>query len=330
MTGCKADPRKSRGPARKKAKHIESIDQEVSNLLEEGSLESITKGKQLSVANLKYQWDFYSELAFQRNAIVAQLQDAISDSCIEDYEFESWQRALQWKYSNHPLCTIGSLKQYGGRFNIGEDVSPSNSLQTFPAFYIAQNQDTARAEAFGSQVAGVSLTSAEVSLTNERSNSCISISGSLDRVIDLTKASSLTKFVRLMSGFSIPKHIYESAKNLNISPPTLINSPKLLLDSFMSESWRMQPAQCDIPANSQIFGQLAYEASIDGVLYKSSKTKKLCLAIFPSNFINGNSFMKLDDEPPEKWIIKQIDFENFDLCNLDSTQIRTLKKRGKS
>lgn len=98
----------------------------------------------------------------------------------------------------------------------------------------------------------------------------------------------------------------------------------------MASDWRKEPAQCDIPANGQIFGQLAYEAGIDGILFKSSKTKKPCLAIFPSNFANGNSFLTLDDEPPEEWIITKVDSDNFELCEKTAEQVKVKKGvRGK-
>ncbi|SMC62036.1 RES domain-containing protein [Polynucleobacter kasalickyi] len=301
---------------------IKDMGKEVADLLEQGSLTNLQKAKQLSQDYLKHQWDFYSELAFQRNTIAEELIDSISESCIEDYQFESWQRALTWKYTNHPLCTIGSLKQYGGRFNIGENISPSSALKTFSAFYIAEDQPTARAEAFGSPRVGSSLTPEEISLTNKRSYACISISGSLDKVFDLTKKSSLTKFVRLISKFKIPKPIYESATRLNLPTPTLINSSTLLMESLLASDWRKEPAQADIPANGQIFGQMAHKAGVDGILFKSSKTRKLCLAIYPSNFANGNSYIQLDDEPPEKWIVKKIDSGNFKLCEKNADEIQ--------
>lgn len=330
MSGRKAVSTKSKRTSISKKKHFDDVGKEVVHLLEQGTIDSLQKAKRLSHDHLKHQWDFYSELAFQRNAIAEELMDAISENCIEDYTFHTWQRALQWKYTNHPLCTIGSLKQYGGRFNIGEDISPSGALQTFPAFYIAQDQVTAKAEAFGNPISGFNLSADEVSLVNKRSYGCISISGSLDKVIDLTKRSSLTKFVRLIAKFKIPQSIYDSAAHLNLPPPTLINSTALLLDSFLASDWRKEPAQFDIPANGQIFGQLAYKAGVDGILFKSSKTKKFCLAIFPSNFANGNSFLQLDDEPPEKWIVRLIDSNNFELCQKDAEQIKPLRKSAKS
>ncbi len=305
-------------------KKVENQDlgKQVTHLLEEGTVESLTKAKQLSQDNLKYQWDFYSELAFQRSIIQDKLLSAIAQSCLTDFKFNSWQRVISWKYSNHPLCTLGSIKQYGGRFNIGEDISQANTLKTFQAFYLAEDQGTAQIEAFGSQVPNEKLTVEDVALTNKSSYSCISISGSLDKVIDLTKKSSLTKFVRLISSFTIPQSIYDSAKRLGIPKPTLINTSTLLLQSFLSPSWRKEPAQFDIPANSQIFGQLAHQAGIDGILFRSTKTSKKCLAVFPSNFGGGCSWLALDDEPPEIWIPKVINLNNFDLCEKSALQVK--------
>jgi len=309
------------------AKKVENQDvgRRVTHLLEEGTVESLTKGKQLSQDYLKYQWDFYSELAFQRSVIQDRLLSAIAQSCVTDLKFSSWQRVIGWKYSNHPLCTLGSIKQFGGRFNIGEDISQANTLKTFQALYLAEDQGTAQVEAFGSQVPSESLTVDEVALTNKRSYSCISISGSLDKVVDLTKKASLTKFVRLISSFTIPQSIYDSAIRLGIPEPTLVNTSTLLLESFLAPNWRKEPAQFDIPANSQIFGQLAHQAGIDGILFRSTKTGKKCLAIFPSNFGGGSSSLAVDDDPPDSWTPKVINLNNFGLCEKTAKQVKAKK-----
>ena len=313
-----------RSSSLKKAEN-QDLGKRVTHLLEEGTIQSLTKGKQLSQDNLKYQWDFYSELAFQRSVIQDRLLSAIAQSCVTDLKFSSWQRVIGWKYSNHPLCTLGSIKQFGGRFNIGEDISQANTLKTFQAFYLAEDQGTAQVEAFGSQALGEKLTVDDVALTNKASYSCISISGSLDKVIDLTKKSSLTKFVRLISSFTIPQSIYDSAKRLDIPEPTLVNTTTLLLDSFLASNWCKEPAQFDIPANSQIFGQLAHQAGIVGILFRSTKTGKKCLAIFPSNFGGGSSSLAVDDDPPESWTPKVINLNNFRLCEKTAIQVKTIK-----
>ena len=62
----------------------------------------------------------------------------------DDFSFKSWFRAVKWRYSNHPLCTLGSLKDPGGRFNIG-NMNP-NLIPQFSALYIAQDKETAEKE----------------------------------------------------------------------------------------------------------------------------------------------------------------------------------------
>jgi hypothetical protein len=95
-----------------------------------------------------------------------------------------------------------------------------------------------------------------------------------------------------------------------------------LLKSFLANNWRKEPAQFDIPANSQIFGQLAYFAGMDGVVYPSTKTGKNCLAIYPSNFDGRNSFLSLDDDPPEVWTPRIISSENFLLAEMTSEEVK--------
>jgi hypothetical protein len=48
---------------------------------------------------LKYQWDFYSYLAHQRNIVQDELRSAIIEKTIKNYSFENWQRAVKYKYS---------------------------------------------------------------------------------------------------------------------------------------------------------------------------------------------------------------------------------------
>ena len=86
----------------KKAEN-QDVGRRITHLLEEGTVEGLTKGKKLSQDYLKYQWDFYSELAFQRSVIQDKLLSAIAQSCLTDFKFNSWQRVISWKYSNHPL-----------------------------------------------------------------------------------------------------------------------------------------------------------------------------------------------------------------------------------
>lgn len=298
-------------------------EKRVENLLEEGSLQSLIEGKKLSQAYIKYQWDFYSELAYQRSLIQDQLVESLQESTVTGYRFDAWQRVTRWKYSGHPFSTVGSLVSWGGRFNIGRDISPSATLKTFQALYLAQSQATAQVEGLGSGVTNSPLSIEDIALANKSSFTCVSVSGAMDRMLDLTNKATLVKFAKLISKFKVPKSIIDSAAQLNIPPPTLIKSPGPLLKSFLVESWRKEPSQFDIPANGQIFGQLVYLAGIDGIIYPSSKTGEKCMAVYPSNFDGRNSYLKLDDEPPEKWTPRVISSENFTLCERTSDEIKS-------
>ena len=299
-------------------------EKRVEHLLEEGSIQSLIEGKKLNQAYIKYQWDFYSELAYQRSLIQDQLIASLQVSAIAGYRFDAWQRVTRWKYSGHPFSSVGSLVSWGGRFNLGQEISPSGTLKTFQALYLAQSQATAQVEGLGSGISNSPLSIEEIALANKSSFACVSVSGALDRVIDLTDKVTLVKFAKLISKFKVPQSILESAAQLNIAPPTLIKSPGPLLKSFLNESWRKEPAQFDIPANPQIFGQLVYLAGIDGIIYPSSKTGEKCLAVFPSNFDGRNSFLRLDDEPPENWTPRAISSDNFTLCEKTSDELKSL------
>jgi len=315
--------RRGRSGVVKKSKNLPP-EKQVEYLLEEGSLQSLIEGKKLNQAYIKYQWDFYSELAYQRNLIQDQLIGSIQEACITGYKIEAWQRVTRWKYSGHPFSTLGSLVSWGGRFNIGQDISQGDTLKTFQALYLAQSQATAQVEALGSGIANSPLSIEDIALTNKSSFVCVSVSGTLDRVIDLTDKTTLVKFAKLISKFKVPQSILDSAAQLHIPLPTLIKSPGPLLKSFLIDNWRKEPAQFDIPANGQIFGQLVYLAGIDGIIYPSSKTGEKCLAVFPSNFDGRNSYLRLDDEPPEKWTPRVITSENFTLCEKASDDLQVL------
>jgi hypothetical protein len=66
--------------------------------------------------------------------------------------------------------------------------------------------------------------------------------------------------------------------------------------------------QFDVPSTSQIFGQLAIDAGIEGIVYPSKFTNKNCLVIFPQNFEkNSKSFIQLDDTAPKGIITSRLD-----------------------
>ena len=98
--------------------------------------------------------------------------------------------------------------------------------------------------------------------------------------------------------------------------PLVIKTVSKLLESLLDPNWRVMPSNYDIPANSQIFGHICYTAGIEGILYPSKLTKKPCLAIFPTNFNNSDSYVQLDGDLPHKNIIAKIDRSNYHKCEI--------------
>src|SRR5579871_3186654 len=125
-----------------------------------------------------YHSRYHMELALQRRAVKKELDAALSYGCISPFTFDRWQRTIRWHYSDHPLCTIGSLAA-GGRFNVGRNIDPS-VFPPFSAFYAAVDKDTALQEALGQDTFGSGLDARELALASSHSIVMFSVKGKLD------------------------------------------------------------------------------------------------------------------------------------------------------
>lgn len=94
---------------------------------------------------LRYHWDLYSSLAYERSKIIDLLRKALLEAASKSYEFAGWQRQVRYKYSLSPLSPKGSLIEPGGRFNI-PNTNP-DQFPSFPALYIAEDKETTLQEA---------------------------------------------------------------------------------------------------------------------------------------------------------------------------------------
>lgn len=294
-------------------------------VLENISLAELKTTKKREHDLVNYHWAYYSELALQRENIKFKLKEVLLDKCIRNYSFKGWQRAVKYKYSLHPLCSIGSTKFIGGRFNYGEDIN--GEIKAFPALYITEDKDTALQETLGQMPPSVDmgLSSRELALTNKQSETIVSVTGELDTVFDLTTSKSLTKFVNLTKSFKLSAQLKNQAKKLNIDPPAVVQKPKELFDGIMEENWRAGINLNDTPFNGQIFGHILYEAGVSAILYKSKLTKKECLSIFIENFKDSDCSIKIDDEAPDG-AEYCLDSENYKASLLTHNELQALKK----
>lgn len=281
-------------------------------LLDQFSVADIHRWKDFQDQILKFQWDFYSSLAYQRSKITDEIKKALLEASQKTFPFNNWQRAVKYKYALEPFSVTGSLIDPGGRFNIGD--FNSSQFPPFPALYLAADKDTALQELLSQKVnPGQENIALDFALVSPASIASISLSGSLDSIINLREPKRLQPFVGLVKDFLIPDYLKEAARKIGLPEPELIRTVPKLVDSLLDPHWRLWPMQFDVPFASQIFGQLVVEAGIEGILYTSKFTGKDCLAIFPQNFDEfSDSFIQLDDEAPKEIKIRRLDAKNWD------------------
>jgi hypothetical protein len=276
-------------------------------VLDSGRISDILRSKTLFEELVEFHWNYYCELAFQRNQIREQLKSSLREKT-RPFEFAKWQRTVRYKYSLAPLSTKGSLIDPGGRFNIGE--LDRARYPVFPALYIASDKGTALAEVLGRDENTGSLTPEELALAKPDSITAVSLSGKLESVLDIRERNNLAGFVNLVKDFRLSRALVQKARKLGF-PLLLIKTTTELGDALEQRNWRNWPMIFDVPTASQIFGGLVMNAGIEGISYNSAITQKQCIAIFPQNFHNSSSFVELDDEVPNADVQRRIDSSNF-------------------
>jgi hypothetical protein len=260
---------------------------------------------------IEFYWEYYSWLALQRSKILGELKIAISERTTH-YEFENWVRIIDQKFANNPLSPAGSTKSIGGRFNIGAiDVT---RYPVFPAIYISETYDTAFKEKFGlyQQQPKKGLSPEDLALAAQRPLSSVIVKGRIEHVLNINDGNALRPFCNLIRGFKFSKRILELGKSIGLKPFKIVKTPSDLQVGVLDPNWRQFPMHVDIPANSQILGQLANEAGIEAILYKSRMSASdCCLAIFPQNFKNSSSVVELDGEYPSTLICRRLDSSSW-------------------
>ncbi len=217
------------------------------------------------------------------------------------FEFKRWQRIVQYRYSDAPLSCAGSVLSFaGGRFNHG-GFDPIN-FPPFPALYLAEDQDTAWLERHGiARTGGDGGLSAEELLVRKRESvAYVSVSGVLDRVVDLRQPDRLDELITVVSRFEIPPDLIPRARDAFGTAPEFPNTRELLLERLLDKEWRGGPIVMGAPAGSQSFGHSVVTAGITGIVYPSTRANdgRCCLAAFPINFASNDSWIALDDPAP--------------------------------
>ena len=255
-------------------------------LLDSFSFSDILNWNQRQQDILDYGWDYYCYIAHQRSLVFNELKDALATQC-RSYQFSQWQRVVNYQYSLKPLSAVGSiLNDPGGRFNIG-NIDQAKFPQ-FAALYLAEDRETAYREKFGlyqQKAKRSGLSSEDLMLTSRDPVTIVTVKGEINQALDLNHPNTLKKYFSLIKNISLPDQFMKRAKKLKIELK-LSKSHTQLLKSLLQPSWRKIPMMIDIPADSQILGQIAYAAGIEAILYPSIMSKKDCLARVCLQFID--------------------------------------------
>ncbi len=255
-------------------------------------------------------YDEFHDLEFQRLGMAEALKKSLIKKTENQFKFSAWVRCISFKYANQPLSSRGSINSIGGRFNIGKDISEGN-FTPFNALYLAEDQTTALMEKFGVANEGDLSNAMEACFASHENTVSVHVSGVLHNVLDLDKPNVIKEFVNLISKVKKSHDIVVRRKAQGFKPGGVIKDVSDLLDSLYDPEWRYSPQVLDLPSNSQIFGQIAYRAGIEGILYTSVKNNKRCLAVFPSK-LGDKSFVEIEGEIPDTLKHRRLDLSSLD------------------
>ena len=252
----------------------------------------------------------YFELESLRQRDGQRLIEAVGSRTRNQYEFQDWSRIVDYRYALEPLSTAGSVKNEGGRFNIGTALSPG-AFSPFSALYIAQDYNTAFLERFGAPPGKRSsaLSPEDFALRRPESFTQVRLRGVLEKVLDVGDLDALRPVVNILKDFPLPKAVGMTVRKLGLrQSPWLIRSPVTLQRQLLHGNWRMMPMQFDLPSNSQIFGRLVAATGIQGILYPSARdSTHQCLALFPQNWVGSGSFVEVMDPIPDGARVTRVD-----------------------
>jgi hypothetical protein len=201
-----------------------------------------------------------------------------------------------YRYSHQPLSAYGSTIGSGGRFNYG-DALDNVKDQPFPALYLASNERVAHREFFSAPPSKCgALTAIDMALMQERDYALCHISGTIHHLLDLTKLAKLRRFAKVLARFSVSEEVLGIAEKSGLKSRPLVFDVESLMRALSEPNWRGWPRQHGLPASCQIFGELAWSAGYEGILYRSTKRGGKCLAVFPQNFAQSESSVRLHND----------------------------------
>jgi RES domain-containing protein len=249
----------------------------------------------LESLEIRYIYGLAAQRQIHLGDLLRTLRDAARPST---FPFTGWVRICDYRYSHQPLSAYGSTIGTGGRFNYG-DALDNIKEPPFPALYLASNERVAHREFFGAPASkSENLTASDLALIRERDYALCHLSGTIHHLLDLTRPARLEKFAKVLGRFTVSKEVQALADAAGLTPRPLVCDVPSLLQAVSEPNWRGWSRQYGLPASCQIFGELAWSAGFEGILYRSTKKGGECLALFPQNLDKSESWVSLVNEAP--------------------------------
>lgn len=259
----------------------------------------------------RYSNAVYFDLEKQRVAHHDELVDALRSAGGIKVPIRDWVRVTDYKWSHMPLSAGGSIKRIGGRFNVGEDLHLR--AKPFSALYIAHDFETAMFEFFGGPPKASALKAHELLLRGESSIATIMLEGEIENVLDLREIQKLGAFVSIIKNFTLTNETRAIARRAGLKQYELVRTTKSLkrMLNVHPNRWRLEPLMADVPAPTQIFARYVVAAGYEGLLYESQQGGTLCMAVFPQNFANSESYLQVKGDCPPGAICTRLDRNNL-------------------
>lgn len=244
-----------------------------------------------------------------RRRLRSKLCEALKQAGGTAIDIQSWARMVTYQYSLQPLSCAGSLQSVGGRFNAGFELD-DNTLNPWPALYVAEDFETAYREKF--QLASSDLTNGlkpdELALEHAVGLTTVFLNGRIENVFDMMSFITLNSVGKIFREVKIPKEASQLAKKLKISDSKkiMIQNGQQLHSALVKNNWRVWPMQFGIPAPSQTMAELIKATGYEGILYPSSKGPGRCLVVFPEN-LSDLSHIDLIGPAPSSATITRLD-----------------------
>ncbi len=185
-------------------------------VLEQFTRESLRQWKAAGKNLEALSHSLFFELERHRTEHASELIQAIQGGLKRGYEFSSWARIVDFRYSMQPLSMAGSVARDGGRFNIGGSLNPA-AYSKFPALYVAEDFETAYRERNGidrkKSISG--LTADELILRRPGSFTYVELKGNLESFVDITDLDVLKPVAAILGSFKLPKPVLPLARAIS-------------------------------------------------------------------------------------------------------------------